>query len=291
MAFENLARLEEQLEELQRRGDEVDDADLRRRVVAFAKQVYAEIDRAFEGVYEMLSAIVNARSDQLTSERYMQELLEKIDYSHSREKFKIVLEVCDKLDLLAKEYRPDIDRVLRNETGSYSELFWLLDKHEGMFRWTIESAVDNIAAELRARNLQEAQKLAEEARSELRHHLDRVRRANIAISGKAGGIKQILHDDARADKTLRDSAWFNGSFYLATTLLLLSLLTFVAGRLALAQLTFVVVGALVGVTMIGAFQLRNDDKLSERAFLDLLRMAFVRILLPVATRGKSGTEP
>ena len=292
MAFEQLGRLEDQLDELQAKSTATGDSALRERIVDFAKAVYREMDIAFEGVDELLAMIVNTRTNQL-NEVFVSGLLEKIDYSHSSKKFKIVLEVCARLDELAKTYKSDIDSVLKVSTDSYSELFWLLEKHEGLFRRTIENAVSDIAQALReyegGDDIAKAKNLAASARTELQAHLARVRQARIALSARSGGFQELLNDDARADNILKNSAWFNGSFYLAAAVVLICTLSFFAGGLAIYKFAFVVAGSYVGVTLIGALQLRNDNKLSERGFLELTRLALVRVLLPVTRSARENS--
>jgi hypothetical protein len=173
MAFEELGRLEDQLDELQSKSVTTGDSVLRARIMTFAKAVYREMEVAFEGVDEILADISNAR--KRLSETFVSELLDKVDYSHSRKKFKVIPEVCDKLSELSNTYRADIDKVLNNTSGSYSDLFWLLEKHEGIFRRTIENAVRDIAQALLNYvvdgDIYEAQALANPSYSPNRHTL------------------------------------------------------------------------------------------------------------------------
>jgi hypothetical protein len=68
-------------------------------------------------------------------------------------------------------------------------------------------------------------------------------------------------------------------FY-AAALILLTALTIVAGNVSAAMFPIVVAGAFAGLTIIGAFQLRNDGRLSEEAFFKLIDLSMRRVLLP-----------
>jgi hypothetical protein len=90
MAFEELGRLEDQLDELQSKSGATGDSVLRARIMTFVKEVYLEMEVAFDGVNEILSEVVNARKSQL-NEKFVSELLDKLDYSHYSKKLRSVL--------------------------------------------------------------------------------------------------------------------------------------------------------------------------------------------------------
>ncbi|MFB9686099.1 hypothetical protein [Amycolatopsis plumensis] len=73
------------------------------------------------------------------------------------------------------------------------------------------------------------------------------------------------------------SPWISGSFYLAVFLAIVAILL-VAGRvLSIWVVPVIVVGGLLGVSVVGALQLRHDDRLSERGFLKLMVVAVGRL--------------
>src|SRR3569833_1662951 len=75
--------------------------------------------------------------------------------------------------------------------------------------------------------------------------------------------------ERREARRLR-SPWFSGLFYLTGVVVVVALLL-VAGRvLALWALQVVVVGAVLLVTVVGAFLLRADNQLAERNFVKLM---------------------
>ncbi|SEF29393.1 hypothetical protein SAMN05421837_104676 [Amycolatopsis pretoriensis] len=91
--------------------------------------------------------------------------------------------------------------------------------------------------------------------------------------------------ERREARRLR-SPWFSGLFYLTVVVVVVALLL-VAGRvLALWALPVVVIGAVLLVTVVGAFQLRADDRLAERNFVKLMGDV-LRRLPSVFTRSRA----
>lgn len=84
---------------------------------------------------------------------------------------------------------------------------------------------------------------------------------------------------AKATKTLRSNPWVSGSFYLTVVVVLLVVLLVMARTVSPWLLPVVLVAGVLLACVIGAFQLRNDDKLSERNFLQLMRMTFKELPL------------
>lgn len=68
--------------------------------------------------------------------------------------------------------------------------------------------------------------------------------------------------------------WMSGSFYLAAGVMILALLLVVAKVLPLLVLPIVIVGTLLMISTIGAFQLRQDKGLSQKNFLALMTLTF-----------------
>jgi hypothetical protein len=94
--------------------------------------------------------------------------------------------------------------------------------------------------------------------------------------------------ERREARRLR-SPWFSGLFYLTVVVVVIALLL-VAGRvLALWALPVVVVGAVLLVTVVGAFQLRADDRLAERNFVKLMGDVLRRLPL-VFTRARADRQ-
>ena len=68
----------------------------------------------------------------------------------------------------------------------------------------------------------------------------------------------------------RPNPWVSGSFYLAVAVVLLTLLLVISRTVPWWAFPLVILGGLIGVTVIGAFQLRQDRALSEEGFLSLM---------------------
>jgi Flp pilus assembly protein TadB len=106
-------------------------------------------------------------------------------------------------------------------------------------------------------------------------------------------VKQEDLRRARADKTdaqeraaaRLSNPWRSGSFYLVAAGVLIVVMLIVAALLPIWTLPVVVIGVVVLLTLIGALQLRQDEKLNEKSFLTLVRLALAQLrLLPRHTR-------
>ncbi|MEU3010106.1 hypothetical protein [Nocardia asteroides] len=87
----------------------------------------------------------------------------------------------------------------------------------------------------------------------------------------------------RREQAALRSPWFSGLFYLAALCVVVSLLLAVGRVLPIWSLPAVVVAAAVLVPVVGALQMRQDDRLSERGFLTLMGDVF-RSLPTLASR-------
>lgn len=100
----------------------------------------------------------------------------------------------------------------------------------------------------------------------------------------AAAAQEAQRQAARADAERRaarqfDSPWRSGSFYLLAVVLLIAVIVLVATVLPLWTLPLVIIGAVVLLAVVGAFQLRQDTKLSERNFLELMQLALRQLRL------------
>lgn len=71
-----------------------------------------------------------------------------------------------------------------------------------------------------------------------------------------------------------NNPWISGSFYLVALMSVTILLLAVARLVNVALFPIVVVGGLVAIGLLGALQLRNDTKLSEKSFLQLMALSY-----------------
>ncbi|WP_156959871.1 hypothetical protein [Nocardia sp. BMG51109] len=119
----------------------------------------------------------------------------------------------------------------------------------------------------------------------------RLRRVTVKVTG--GTPKEVQKAYERAFRSTvnaarRRSPWASGSFYLAAALILLAVLLAIARLAPVWAVPAVIVGAVLLVSVVGAFQLRQDDALSEYGFLTLMVAALGK--LPRLIRpGKQGS--
>jgi hypothetical protein len=81
----------------------------------------------------------------------------------------------------------------------------------------------------------------------------------------------------RRNTSYQKNPWISGSFYLAAMVVLVTLFLIVAKSLSISVLPIVIVGSLISVSIVGAFQLRHDKSLSEKNFLSLMLLTFKQI--------------
>ena len=87
------------------------------------------------------------------------------------------------------------------------------------------------------------------------------------------------------------SPWFSGFFYIVVLAIVVGLLLVVASVLPAWVVPIVIVGAVLLVALVGALQMRQDDRLSEKGFLQLMADVFRRLpLLLPRKQDKHGPE-
>jgi hypothetical protein len=101
--------------------------------------------------------------------------------------------------------------------------------------------------------------------------------ANLPIVGFNNPYKP---EPAKSSLVLKqNSPWSSGSFYLVTA---------IVGFLAIGAMIYflpwyasplAIIGVILIISVIGALQLRNDDRLSEKNFLELMVETFKRLPL------------
>lgn len=80
--------------------------------------------------------------------------------------------------------------------------------------------------------------------------------------------------------------WLSGSFYLCVLVLVIASLAAAGHILSVYALPVVVGGGIIAVSVIGALQLRQDEKLSEKNFLELMTLS-LKFLPSIKRQGKS----
>ncbi len=75
----------------------------------------------------------------------------------------------------------------------------------------------------------------------------------------------------------KNNPWHSGSFYLFAFLAVLAALVVSAFYLPAYAIPLVIIAALLALSVLGAFQLRNDDRLSDKSFLSLMGMSLKQL--------------
>lgn len=100
-----------------------------------------------------------------------------------------------------------------------------------------------------------------------------------------GEAHMVVHPQDRGGKV--QSAWANGLFYLFTFAVVIGGLGVLAGYVPFYTLAIIIVAGILFIPLIGALQLRQDDRLSEKSFLALVGQVFRQLPLIGRLAGKS----
>lgn len=118
----------------------------------------------------------------------------------------------------------------------------------------------------------------------------RIGKTRIEVHGEdasevATVARQLSDDAAARDQVERlRSPWVSGTFYLAVVVVTIALLMTVGRILAIWALPFVIIGSILLLIVVGAFQLRQDERLEEVAFLRLMTASLKRLPLLISKR-------
>jgi internalin A len=93
--------------------------------------------------------------------------------------------------------------------------------------------------------------------------------------------ESVMKNPVRVQEELR-SAWANGLFYLFVFVIIFCVLGFFAQALPLYTMVLVVVAGVLLIPLVGAFQLRQDQRLAERSFMELVKLVIGQ--LPLLSR-------
>jgi hypothetical protein len=91
--------------------------------------------------------------------------------------------------------------------------------------------------------------------------------------------RKLTQDAHERYAARRVGPWVSGSFYLLALLLVLAMLAIIANVVALWVLPAVIIGGLIGPSVVGALQLRHDEGLSEQGFLKLMGLTLRQLPL------------
>ena len=87
--------------------------------------------------------------------------------------------------------------------------------------------------------------------------------------------KQITSDNTPAGKPT--NPWSSGSFYLVAAVVMMTVLAVISKNVSWYVLPVVIIGGILLITVIGALQLRQDEKLSGANFLTLMSETFKQL--------------
>lgn len=92
-------------------------------------------------------------------------------------------------------------------------------------------------------------------------------------TGQAEKVQKFLSEKTHKN----NNPWISGSFYLVAFLCVTALLLVAAHVLNFMVFPLVIIGGIVVIGVIGAFQLRNDEKVGEKNFLQLMALSYRQI--------------
>jgi hypothetical protein len=92
--------------------------------------------------------------------------------------------------------------------------------------------------------------------------------------------------EQRAERSKLASPWVSGSFYLCCVVVIVAVVLIAGKILSFLALPIVIVASILLVMIVGAFQQRQDDRLSEKSFLQLM-LATLKSLPLVVKRQNS----
>ncbi len=102
----------------------------------------------------------------------------------------------------------------------------------------------------------------------------------VVLQQTSGGESTLQLEERRDDKMARPprdtikarSAWANGSFYLFAFVIVIVALGFLAKSVSWYALPILLVAGAIFVPLVGALQLRMDERLSQKSFLELMKL-------------------
>lgn len=80
-------------------------------------------------------------------------------------------------------------------------------------------------------------------------------------------------------KMKRQNPWSSGMYFLLAVMVIMVLIAVISNQVQWYVLPMMIIGSILAVAVIGAFQLRNDEKLGEKNFLQLMFETYRRLQL------------
>jgi len=134
--------------------------------------------------------------------------------------------------------------------------------------------IENLATSSNESDLSELSQNAYEVVRSLNTSIDDLQTLLSNVTQELGGIDALI--DYAGSKLTRNP-WFSGSFYLTSFAVVIALISVSQRIVAGWSFPLVLAAGIVSTTLIGALQLRNDDRLSEMGFLTLVELSFKQI--------------
>lgn len=238
------------------------------------------------------------------------------DYSHQS-----LMDVINDLEAETHHLRESVDEIERNIEKLKSEGYWeskvphsfkssiaYAIKHYNTSREEIVSILDEISTQIQEHHCRRLMRIAEVADKINRdlgidwhqHYVDKdygdpnfniVEKIYSTTRGLAADLLDVSNMVGRLEdfigkgsKTMsHNNPWITGSFYLVAFIVVLTTLSVITSKLSLSVLPIVLIAGILYVGIIGAFQLRNDEKLDETNFLRLMAETYRQLPL---LRGK-----
>jgi Flp pilus assembly protein TadB len=122
----------------------------------------------------------------------------------------------------------------------------------------------------------------------------RWRDESIEVTGtNADDVLRVTKDlvEQRAERNRLASPWVSGSFYLCCVVVVIAVMLVAGKVLSVLALPIVVVASVLLVTMVGAFQQRQDQRLSEKTFLQLMLATLKNLPIVIGRRGAREPAP
>lgn len=77
----------------------------------------------------------------------------------------------------------------------------------------------------------------------------------------------------------KNNPWISGSFYLVLALVVISVLGFLFNSVHWMSFPIIIIGGVLLIGLIGFLQLKNDDKITDKSFVSLIKEIYKRLLI------------
>lgn len=276
-----------ELKSTSKRGERLND------VLDFLEELISVLRYSFQQVHTLLQRLAHLRAADLT-DKEIAEIQERIGDLRFREWWNAE-GICKRLKALGRIYNEPGSSISLAVQGLQNQSNWkpimdLITYHEGEIVSLVTRELgqySNILFQVTNENLNK-----EEAASQIRlaayesisptiaalHELDGLVQE---LKGQLGplGEDRLLTLREVAKERVRDSPWISGLFYLFSFLAVGTMLILAAKNVPLVTFPAILIATPLSVAIIGALQLKQDGKLSELGFLELMRITFTQLPL------------